>query len=480
MKRKMGMNKQKKKKAFTLTELLVVVVVIGVLSAVALPRFTRAIETRKTGEAEEMLSAIRGEQEKRCELDKPYAGHFDKLGDLVAGGSKTAQTVASGYTYNLAGGGVTARRSGKDYALAIPSYADGRLCCDGAYCERLNKDYPSCTELSARGDYRPANAACMEEEPPLTPCEADPGSCECNPDQCKCAAYSASHCECTGTCAKTCDAASKPAASCNQCGTRSVSCDTVTGAWKTGACSVASASDCPGSQCTAGQTDTQTCGNCGTKTRTCDNGYWGEWGQCSDEGECAAHTTQREACDEDQTGEKTRTCSASCTWGAWDTQSCKPKSNVNPVVRTGVTIASCSSSGRVTGYSVYKSGSNEKRKQSHRNCECVYEGRYIDCTSEIYSPSTFAQPEGYGDVGNSCSGSDYQAICDAQGAGYTCVISAEPECGTEYEVIDCDCDTDACNSDRNEECECMEVDGPYPVEYADGYGSATYLSCEAK
>ncbi|WP_428078812.1 type IV pilin protein, partial [Candidatus Avelusimicrobium faecicola] len=48
----------KNRRAFTLTELLIVVIVIGVLSAVTLPKFTRVIENRKVTEAEEMMSAV--------------------------------------------------------------------------------------------------------------------------------------------------------------------------------------------------------------------------------------------------------------------------------------------------------------------------------------------------------------------------------------------------------------------------------------
>ncbi len=58
-----------KKKAFTLTELLVVVVVIGVLAAVVLPKFNKVVETRKTTEAEELMAAVRTEQERHCALD---------------------------------------------------------------------------------------------------------------------------------------------------------------------------------------------------------------------------------------------------------------------------------------------------------------------------------------------------------------------------------------------------------------------------
>ena len=77
-----------KKKAFTLTELLVVVIVIGVLSAVVLPKFSKVIETRKTTEAEELMASVRTEQEKRCALDKPYLTQMSELADVV----KTAST----------------------------------------------------------------------------------------------------------------------------------------------------------------------------------------------------------------------------------------------------------------------------------------------------------------------------------------------------------------------------------------------------
>ena len=61
-----------KRKAFTLAELLVVVIVLAALSAVAVPKFTRVLETRKTTEAEQLLAAVRTEQEQRCIIGKKY------------------------------------------------------------------------------------------------------------------------------------------------------------------------------------------------------------------------------------------------------------------------------------------------------------------------------------------------------------------------------------------------------------------------
>lgn len=50
---------KKKKRAFTITELLVVVVVMGVLAAVTLPKFGKMLETQKTAEAESVMRAVR-------------------------------------------------------------------------------------------------------------------------------------------------------------------------------------------------------------------------------------------------------------------------------------------------------------------------------------------------------------------------------------------------------------------------------------
>ena len=87
--------KKQNRRAFTLTELLIVVIVIGVLSAVTLPKFNRVIENRKVTEAEEMMSAVRTEQERRCTLDQNYTTNFSALSDVIA----SANT--KNYTYSL-------------------------------------------------------------------------------------------------------------------------------------------------------------------------------------------------------------------------------------------------------------------------------------------------------------------------------------------------------------------------------------------
>ncbi len=150
-----------KKKAFTLTELLVAVVIIGVLSAIVLPKFTKVLETRKTGEAEEMLAAVRNEQEARCMLDKPYVTQEQQSQrHLLASMPKNTGT---NFSYTLTNTGIEAQRTEGDYTLSIPSYTDGRICCSGSGCDKLDKDYPKCTDLQAKSDYVQTNLECVAD-----------------------------------------------------------------------------------------------------------------------------------------------------------------------------------------------------------------------------------------------------------------------------------------------------------------------------
>lgn len=158
----------KKKKAFTLTELLVVVVIIGILATVALPKFNKVLVTRRTTEAEEMMRAIRTEQERRCALDKPYATDFAALSDIVP------STSTDSYDYVAQAAGMNARSKQLNYQLQMPSYADGRICCEGDGCSQLNKDYPTCEALKLMPDYQAPDAACAASLPGET---EDPGSC---------------------------------------------------------------------------------------------------------------------------------------------------------------------------------------------------------------------------------------------------------------------------------------------------------------
>lgn len=243
-----------KKKAFTLTELLVVVIVIGVLSAAVLPKFSKVVETRKTTEAEGLMSSIRTEQEKRCALDKPYVTEFSKLNDLV----KASET--KNYSLSLQDKGVMASSKGKySYNLEMPSYADGRICCSGTDCERLNKNYPKCEELIARANFQQSPDSCVGSEAPSGPVIKP----------------------CTGE-----KQIRQPCTAGDTCGfeTRTAVCNTSTGTWIYGpwnksACVTqpATSRDCP--------TGT------GTQTRSvvCKNGSWdiGDWtGTCTTSNGC--------------------------------------------------------------------------------------------------------------------------------------------------------------------------------------------------
>lgn len=303
---------KRKKIGYTLTELLVVVMIVAVLSAVVLPKFNKVLETRKTSEAEDLMTAVRQEQEYRCASDRPYTVNADSLQSLASAKTKN-------YTLSLKEAGIEAARGEKNYTLKIPSYADGRICCDGAYCAELNKDYPSCNEMSVKaspsscvvaglqGNTGTMGSECTDGEKQYDPCgptcdrgnklvrecvdgawQARNGQClnasggEITNHECSCEYYSG---------AKPPDTTQ----SCNVCGHQDVtySCDENTWHWvpNTGACDV-EAGNCP---CNGTQPEeTQECSSCGgeqTRTVTC-NGTTGEyetgeWGDCSiPESEC--------------------------------------------------------------------------------------------------------------------------------------------------------------------------------------------------
>jgi prepilin-type N-terminal cleavage/methylation domain-containing protein len=93
------LNKAKGQKGFTLVELAIVIVIIGVLASFGVPRFRDAVERSKAGEAMNYLSAVRSAQERYHAREGTYADDLTTLdvsiptpkyfsvGTVAAGGS---------------------------------------------------------------------------------------------------------------------------------------------------------------------------------------------------------------------------------------------------------------------------------------------------------------------------------------------------------------------------------------------------------
>ena len=92
----------KDQKGFTLVELAIVIVIIGVLASFGVPRFRDAVERSKAGEAMNYLSAVRASQERFHAREATYAADLTNL-DIAIPAPKyfTVGTVAAGGSGDL-------------------------------------------------------------------------------------------------------------------------------------------------------------------------------------------------------------------------------------------------------------------------------------------------------------------------------------------------------------------------------------------
>ena len=395
-----------KKKAFTLTELLIVVMVIGVLSAVVLPKFNKVIETRKTTEAEEMLAAVRTEQEQRCALNKPYAGTFAQMGEVTSGLDSRGRSKNYTYSFVSSDKGIGMQATRANYTLKMPSYADGRICCEGAGCSSLNKDYPLCDALVIASADKKVDTQCA----PVCSGSAQTRNCACA------AGYTSNSGYSTDTEQQQC----------------------VNGNWQWSGARCTSTAGCRDVNACTGTAPTYTCdcatGWTGTSTATgtqvCDNGNWvvpnpkctstqGCTQQCT--GTAPTYTCD---CESGYSGTSTATGYKTCSNGNWVIPSPKCTSTqgcTKNCTGTAPTYYCNCSSG-------YTSSSGHSTKTGNQVCD---NGNWKDPSPKCTSTQGCTPTSTGTGTGTGTSGSGTSTTCNGYSSGYQC-YKADTSCCVEW------------------------------------------------
>ena len=140
--------KKNKKKGFTLVELLIAVLIIGVIAGISMPMYFRAVEKSRASESLHVLGTLAKAQQRHKLQSNEYTDTIDELDitlkDYSTGTNATGSEFETEFfDFELGEGVATAARkdnSGEDYTLSV-DYATGKITCsaqgNSSICERI-------------------------------------------------------------------------------------------------------------------------------------------------------------------------------------------------------------------------------------------------------------------------------------------------------------------------------------------------------
>ena len=145
------------KKGFTLIELLAVVLIMGILSAIAMPQYRRSLNRARIAEAENMLAPLY-ESRERWAIENGYrsfgaSGGAGFAATMLDIGVKNANSIAgskittTNYEYDLSDGVVVKAKllRGSGVKGTVFAYDGNKMYCCGTACEDVfNFDGTQC------------------------------------------------------------------------------------------------------------------------------------------------------------------------------------------------------------------------------------------------------------------------------------------------------------------------------------------------